>query len=89
MANVLHAEDEHFVDEKPSAPPGDETDAEDFAIWEDDDVAQEQEQADEVAEEPVFAHDGPPHLPCASGSLFAWSSAVRLQRTLLVQGVIS
>ena len=49
------------MDDKPSAPPGDETDAEDFAIWEDDDVAEEQEQADEVAEEPVFAKDGPPH----------------------------
>ena len=61
MANVLHAKDGLFVDEKPSAPPGDETDAEDFAIWEDDDVAEEQEQADEVAEEPVFAFDGPPH----------------------------
>ena len=60
IANVLHAKDGFFVDEKPSAPPGDETDAEDFAIWEDDDVAQEQEQADEVAEEPVFAPDGPP-----------------------------
>ena len=60
-ANVLHAKDGLFVDEKPSAPPGDETDAENFAIREDDDVAEEQEQADEVAEEPVFAKDGPPH----------------------------
>ena len=60
-ANVLHAKDDLSVDGKPSAPPGDETDAEHFAIWEDDDVAQEQEQEDEVAEEPVFAYDGPPH----------------------------
>ena len=42
-----------------------ETDAEDFAIWEDD-VAEEQEQADEVAEEPVFAYDGPP--PASRGA---------------------
>ena len=61
MANVLHAKDGLCVDEKPSAPPGDETDAEDFAIREDDDVAEEQERADEVAEEPLFAYDGPPH----------------------------
>ena len=61
MSNVLHAKDELFVDEKPSALPGDETDAEGFAIWEDDDVAQEQEQADEVAEELLFALEGPLH----------------------------
>ena len=91
MANVPHAKDGLFVDEKPSAPLGDETDAEDFAIWEDDDVAEEQEQADEVAEEPVFAYDGPPHHveeeprpeeppthACANGSLFAWSTCRRV-----------
>ena len=95
IANVLHGKDGLCVDEKPSAPPGDETDAEDFAIWEDDDVAEEQERADKVAEEPVFACGGPPHHveeeprpeerpapACANGSLFAWSTAVRLQRFL-------
>ena len=66
LPNVLHAKDGLFVDEKPSAPPGDETDAEDFAIWEDDDVAEEQEQADEVAEEPVFAFDG--STSCGGGA---------------------
>ena len=53
MTNIQHAKDELFEDEKPAAQPDDEADAEDFETWEDDDVAEE-EQADEVAEEPVF-----------------------------------
>ena len=66
-----------------------------FAISEDDNIAEEQEQVDEVAEEPVFACDepphpeDPPHWPCANGSLFACSTAMRLQRTLLVQVAMS
>ena len=44
----------NVLDEKLAAQADDEADAEEFEIWEDDDVAEE-EQADEVAEEPVFA----------------------------------
>ena len=60
MANVLHTKVELFVVEEPSAPPGDETDAEDFAIWEDDDVAEEQERRTKWQRNYVFAYDGPP-----------------------------